>query len=108
MISNRLQEHWAVFNVRFSRSQELLYFIARRVLGSNEAAKDAVQSCWLTASRNPPEFTYEGAFRSWLIRILIDEALAIRHSKQESSADENLPSAGSRITAIGAEAPIAS
>jgi DNA-directed RNA polymerase specialized sigma24 family protein len=108
MISNRLQEHWEVFNVRFSRSQELLHFIARRVLGSNEAAKDAVQSCWFIASRNPPEFTYEGAFRSWVIRILIDEALAIRHSKQESSAGENLPSDGSPVMAIGAEAPIAS
>jgi hypothetical protein len=37
-----------------------------------------VESCRATASRNPPRFEYEGAFRSWLVRVLIDEALAIR------------------------------
>jgi hypothetical protein len=34
----------------------------------------AVQNCRLRASSNPPAFDREGAFRSWLLRILIDEA----------------------------------
>lgn len=95
MNPNRLQENPAVFNARFTRSRKLLYFVARRLLhcthaasmGTHDAhifshrlAKDAVQKTWLTASQNPPTFPHEGAFRSWLIRILIDEALTLRRT----------------------------
>jgi DNA-directed RNA polymerase specialized sigma24 family protein len=38
---------------------------------------EVVKNCTITASRNPPTFECEGAFRSWLVRVLIDEALAI-------------------------------
>ena len=82
---NCQQEHPAVFASRFSRCQRLLHFIACRVLGSPERAEDAIESCWLRASRDPPRFEYEGAFRSWLLRVLIDEALAILRQRQEES-----------------------
>jgi len=36
-----------------------------------------------TASRNPPKFDSEGAFRSWLARVLIHEALAILRENRE-------------------------
>jgi len=36
-----------------------------------------VGRCFLKACGDPQEFEYEGAFRSWLVRILIDEALLI-------------------------------
>jgi DNA-directed RNA polymerase specialized sigma24 family protein len=49
-----------------------------------------VQNCWLTASCNPPKVEREGAFGGWLLRIVIDEALAIRRKKKESSSDKNL------------------
>jgi DNA-directed RNA polymerase specialized sigma24 family protein len=86
-ISNRAQEHRTVFDARFSRSRGLLRFIACRVLGTTQAAENAVQTCWLRASRNPPKFEHEGAFRSWLLRILIDEALALLRKKKESAGD---------------------
>ena len=76
------QEHLAVFAQRFSRSYRLLHFLACRVLGDHDRAPLAVQNCWRTASRNPPHFEYEGAFRSWLIRVLIDEALIILRKSQ--------------------------
>jgi DNA-directed RNA polymerase specialized sigma24 family protein len=66
-----------IFDEWFSRCQGPLHFTACRVLGSPEGADLAVQSCCLTASRNPPMFDREGAFRSWLLRVLIDEALTI-------------------------------
>jgi len=44
-------------------------FIACRVLGDKHKAQIAIQDCWRTASRNPPRFEYEGAFRSWLARV---------------------------------------
>jgi DNA-directed RNA polymerase specialized sigma24 family protein len=89
-ISSDLQEDPTVFNARFSRCYGLLCFIARRVLGGTEEARESCKNCWLTASRNPPKFEHEGAFRSWLLRIVIDEALAIRRKKKESSSDKNL------------------
>lgn len=80
----RQQEQFAIFAQRFLRSYRLLNFIAFRVLGDEERALVAILNCWRTASRNPPRFEYEGAFRSWLVRVLIDEALAIlRESQRE-------------------------
>ena len=70
-------EHSDVFDDWFSRCRGLLHFTACRVLGGPEGAELAVQNCWLTASRNPPTFECEGAFRSWLLRVVIDEASTI-------------------------------
>jgi DNA-directed RNA polymerase specialized sigma24 family protein len=66
-----------VFDEWFSRCLGPLYLIACRVLKGPEGAEVVVQKCWLTASRNPPTFDGEGDFRSWLLRVLIDEASAI-------------------------------
>jgi DNA-directed RNA polymerase specialized sigma24 family protein len=71
------QENSEVFDNWFSRCYRSLHFVACRVLGSPEGAGLAVWNCWLRASRNPPTFDREGEFRSWLLRILIDEASAI-------------------------------
>jgi DNA-directed RNA polymerase specialized sigma24 family protein len=62
---------------RFSRYRRLLYSLACSVLGDIQAAENALENWWRTASRSPTECDYEGAFRSWLVRVLIDEALAI-------------------------------
>jgi DNA-directed RNA polymerase specialized sigma24 family protein len=78
----REQEQSAIFGQRFSRSYRILNFIAYCVLGDKKRAAIAIQNCWRTASRNPPRFEHEGAFRSWLVRVLIDEALAILRQNQ--------------------------
>jgi hypothetical protein len=75
--SNNPQEHPVVFEDRFLRCRPLLQLLAWRILASDEEVEKAVQNCRITASRNPPRFEYEGAFRSWLVRILIEDALAI-------------------------------
>jgi DNA-directed RNA polymerase specialized sigma24 family protein len=75
----------STFELQFSRSCELLHFIARRILQCIEEAEQAVKNCRLTASRNPPRFSSEGAFRSWLVRILIDEATLLLRTKQGNS-----------------------
>jgi DNA-directed RNA polymerase specialized sigma24 family protein len=54
------------------------------VLGNHAEAEEAVQNCLLTVSDNVPRFEYEGAFRCWLVRVLIDEAVAIL-AKQSST-----------------------
>jgi DNA-directed RNA polymerase specialized sigma24 family protein len=94
----KVEEDPAVFQIRFSRCRRLLHFIAARILGGSELAEDAVENCRLTASRNPPRFEYESAFRSWLLRVLIDEALAIlrqnQHTLESTASVEPIPAPG--------------
>lgn len=74
-----------------SRCYWLLHFIACRVLGGLEGVEAAIENCWFTASRNPLTFEYQGAFRSWLLRVLIDEALALLRKNRVANvkADES-------------------
>ncbi len=73
------------FNQQFSHCREMLHFVACRILTSVDAAEMAVRNCHRTASRNPPRFQSEGAFKSWLIRILIDEATLLLPRKESKS-----------------------
>ena len=88
LIENRSTEYPEIFHARFWRCYRLLQFLACRVLGGTERVYDAVENCWLAASRNPPRFEYESAFRSWVARVLIDEALALRR-QEEGNAQDN-------------------
>lgn len=72
-----------VFEEWFSRSRRTLEFLAHRVLACPNQAARAVNNCWLTASCNPPYFEHEGDFRSWLLRVLISEAVTILHQSQK-------------------------
>jgi DNA-directed RNA polymerase specialized sigma24 family protein len=73
-----------MFEDRFARYRRLLHLLAARILGSQDEAVDAVRNCRVAASRNPPSFESEGAFRGWLARVLIDEACALLRRKQFS------------------------
>ena len=84
----------ALFNNRFARSRSLLHFIACQVLGGPEGAHVAVWNCWRRASHNPPTFSHDGAFRSWLLRVLINEALAIRRFGQRQQLGHERPHPG--------------
>ena len=87
-IIDQLGVQFDSFEARFDRCEGLLYFMAAEVLGRgedsdrslNDDVNEAVHNCWLTASRSRQEFDSEGAFRRWLVRILITEAVAILHS----------------------------
>jgi DNA-directed RNA polymerase specialized sigma24 family protein len=74
-----------IFDDEFSRCYPLLTFLASRILACSEEVAEAVQNCRITASRNPPGFECEGAFRSWLARVLIEEALAILRQRKAVS-----------------------
>jgi DNA-directed RNA polymerase specialized sigma24 family protein len=78
------QEETPVFDTQFSRWRGLLYFIACRVLDDRDEAEEAVQNCLLSATAHPPTFESQGAFRSWLLRILIDKALVILRQKKKA------------------------
>ena len=71
------EEYLETFELEVSRYRRVLYFVAHRVLGDHRDAEAAVQGCLLTVSRNVPSFEREGSLRGWLVRVLIDEALAM-------------------------------
>jgi len=89
LIANGPHEDPEIFRARFWRSHGLLQLVACRVLGNSERADEAIENCWLTASRNPPRFEYEGAFRSWVVRVLIDRALVLLRDNEESDQSES-------------------
>ena len=61
----------------FSRFHKTLHFIACRILADSRMAECAVENCRIKASRNLHEFEEDGAFGSWILRLLIHEALSI-------------------------------
>jgi hypothetical protein len=67
--------------VRAWRYRRLLHSVAQHVLGNPDGADIAIENCLFSASRHVPVFDCEGAFRSWLVRLAIDEALAILHER---------------------------
>jgi hypothetical protein len=76
------QGNLETLDVLFSRYRRVLSLVAYRVLGNHQEAEYAVQKCLLAVSDNVPRFEYEGAFRSWLVRALMDEASLILHKKR--------------------------
>jgi DNA-directed RNA polymerase specialized sigma24 family protein len=100
------QDNLAVFNDWFSRSRGLLHFLACRVLGGPERAEVAIENCRLTASRKLRRFDREGAFRSWLVRVLITEALAIlRQDRNALVGRRRVPKPSQESPASGSEIP---
>jgi hypothetical protein len=79
------QGNLEVLDVLFSRYRRILSLVAYRVLGNHGEAEDAVRNCLLAVSGNVPRFEYEGAFRSWLVRVLIDEAVAILNKQRSAT-----------------------
>ena len=86
-----------LFEERFWLWRDSLFFIAFRVLGDARTATEAVENCFLTASRNAPTFASDGAFGSWILRILIDEAVLV-HCDQKNRAIEACDQAASGLT----------
>ena len=72
---------WDQFNQWFSQCHNTLHFMAGMILGGSENAERAVQNCWIRASRTLPSIESEGPFRSWVLRILISEALSILYEE---------------------------
>jgi RNA polymerase sigma-70 factor (ECF subfamily) len=92
LILDGLQGDRDAFEILFSRYRPVLYRLAQRILRTHEESEDAVQNCSLAAFRKMKSFKYEGAFRSWLARILINEAITIlRKRKRTYSLDCSIP-----------------
>jgi hypothetical protein len=83
--SGNLRGSLEALDVLFLRYRRVLSLIAYRVLGNHEEAEDAVENCIRVASDRTPQFEHEGVFRSWLARVLINEAVTILHKQRRST-----------------------
>jgi len=88
LISDGLQGDSDAFEILFSRYRPILYRLAQRILRNHEESEDAVQNCSLAAFRKMTSFKYEGAFRSWLARILFNEAITILRKRKRTYSSE--------------------
>lgn len=67
-----------------------VYQIARRILANDADAQDATQDVMLQVVRKLDQFRGESAFPTWLHRVTVNAALAVRRKKgarHEQSAD---------------------
>jgi RNA polymerase sigma-70 factor (ECF subfamily) len=88
LILGGLQGDREAFEILFSRYRPILYRLAQRILRIHEESEDAVQNCSLAAFRKLKSFKYEGAFRSWLARILVNEAITILRKRKRTCSSE--------------------
>ena len=84
LISDGLQGDRNAFEILFSRYRLILYRLAQCILRNGDESEDAVQNCSLVAFRKMESFKYEGAFRSWLVRILVNEAITILRKRKRT------------------------
>lgn len=83
---NNSQENLEALGILFSRYRRALSLVACRVLGNREEAEKAVQNCLRTAADNVPRFEHEGDLCSWLLRVLIDEAVLLLRKQSVAPA----------------------
>jgi RNA polymerase sigma-70 factor (ECF subfamily) len=88
LVSDGLRGDTDAFEILFSRYQPILYRLAHRILRNHEEAEDAVQNSSLAAFRKLKSFKYEGAFRSWLARIVVNEAITIFRKRKRTHLSE--------------------
>ena len=84
--SKGISENQELLHIRFSRCRSSLFKLAVRLLQDDGDAQRAVHNCRVSALRGSPDFKSEGAFRSWLFRILIAEAALLLNGRKANSA----------------------
>ncbi|PWU09190.1 MAG: hypothetical protein C5B47_03715 [Verrucomicrobia bacterium] len=82
---DELVEHPIVFVERFWKWRDSLYVVALRMLHDPHDATQVVEACFRRACPKPPKFSSDGAFGSWLLRLLIDEAVKARAERRRAS-----------------------
>ena len=85
LISRGLKGDQEALHILLKRYRRLLYGLAHRLLRNHEEAEDAVQNCFLQAFRKLECVKCGASFRSWLVRILINEALVIIRKKKKQT-----------------------
>lgn len=72
------------FEELVTRHQDVVYRVAARLVGE-EDAHDVAQDTFLRAFHRLPRFRAEGSFRSWLLQIAHNRAMALLEDEQASA-----------------------
>lgn len=78
------------FHALMRRYNRLLYRTARSILKDDTEAEDAVQNAYLLVYRGIAKFRRESSLSTWLVRIVINEALACLRKRSRSAHVINL------------------
>ncbi|WP_374012544.1 RNA polymerase sigma factor [Pseudoxanthomonas koreensis] len=70
-----VQGDGAAFEAIMRRHNQLLFRTARGIVHSDAQAEDVAQEAWLRAWRNLAGFRAESRLSTWLVRIVVNEAL---------------------------------
>jgi RNA polymerase sigma-70 factor (ECF subfamily) len=87
LISKSLSGEREASDVLLSRYRQFLYRLAYGVLRNHEDCEDAVQN--FLAFSKLMAFKHEGAFRSWLARILFNEAVSILRQRKHQVSNSS-------------------
>lgn len=85
----------AAFEGLVTRYQRVLFTVARRMLGNEDAANDAAQNAFVKAYQKLDTFDPTRRFFSWIYRILVNECInARRDQRPDQPLTPDLPSTG--------------
>jgi RNA polymerase sigma-70 factor (ECF subfamily) len=77
-----------LFELLMRRHNQRIYRAVRSILHDESAAEDAMQSAYLQAFAHLAEFQSRAQFATWLTRIAIHEALALRRRAQRAVVED--------------------
>jgi RNA polymerase sigma-70 factor, ECF subfamily len=95
----------AAFRTLMRRYNRLLYRTARSILKDETDAEDALQNAYLLVYRGISKFRAEAGLSTWLVRIVINEALGSLRKRSRSAHVINLESSD-LDAAVEAEADV--
>ncbi len=75
----------AAFECVMRRNNAALYRVARAILKNEADAEDVLQEAYLAAFRHMGEFRAEAKLSTWLTRIVVNQALARRRSRDRAA-----------------------
>ncbi len=86
-----------IFERLVIEAQDTLYRVSMSMLKNEQNAQDCVHDAILKAYENIHKLRQEEYFKTWLVRILINECKqSLKKQKRESSLDVELPTISSR------------
>lgn len=74
----------ALFEILMRRNNQRVYRAVRAILGTDEDAEDVMQQAYLNAYTHLHQFNGQAQFSTWLTRIAINEALAMRRRRSNA------------------------
>jgi RNA polymerase sigma-70 factor (ECF subfamily) len=84
-LARRIAAHdQTTFELVMRRNNSALYRVARAIVKNDADAEEVLQEAYLSAYRHMAEFRADAKLSTWLTRIVVNQALATRRSRQRS------------------------